>query len=175
MCHPCFLVGWFVCFCLFVFVVCVCVCVCVCESTSPPKKKKKPTNQQQTNKQTKTEETSLHQRNNGVDSPWGILSLFTPSVRLRLNSPNQRLWWHRYVVFCGAGRFSYGVSPRTPPLEGTSLHRRNMSVERPWGILSLFTTCFQLRVNSHRQKLWHRHVCGIFVKQVVFLTWITAD
>ena len=25
--------------------------------------------------------------------------------------------------FCGAGRFSYGESPRTPPLEGTSLHR----------------------------------------------------
>ena len=35
----------------------------------------------------------------------------------------------------------YGESPRTPPLEGTSLHRRNNSVERPWGILSLFTTC----------------------------------
>ena len=42
---------------------------------------------------------------------------------------------------CKPGRFSYGVSPRTPPLEGTSLHRRNNSVERPWGILSLFTTC----------------------------------
>ena len=25
---------------------------------------------------------------------------------------------------CGAGRFSYSESPRTPPLEGTSLHRR---------------------------------------------------
>ena len=29
--------------------------------------------------------------------------------------------WHH----CEAGRFSYGESPRTPPLEGTSLHRRN--------------------------------------------------
>ena len=37
--------------------------------------------------------------------------------------------------------FFYGESPRTPPLEGTSLHRRNISMERPWGILSLFTTC----------------------------------
>ena len=45
--------------------------------------------------------------------------------------------WH----FCKAGSFSYSESPRTPPLEGTSLHRRNNSVERPWGILSLFTTC----------------------------------
>ena len=26
--------------------------------------------------------------------------------------------WH----FCKAGSFSYGESPRTPPLEGTSLH-----------------------------------------------------
>ena len=42
---------------------------------------------------------------------------------------------------CKAGRLSYGESPRTPPLRGTSLHRRNKSVERPWGILSLFTTC----------------------------------
>ena len=80
----------------------------------------------------------------------------------RINSPCQRLW-HRYNVssssffllffflffffFFSADRFSYGESPRTPPLEGTSLHRRNNSVERPWGILSLFTTCLQLWVN----------------------------
>ena len=73
-----------------------------------------------------------------------------------INSPSQRLW-HRYNVssfflllfffFFSAGRFSYGESPRTPPLEGTSLHRRNNSVERPWGILSLFMTCLQLWVN----------------------------
>ena len=35
--------------------------------------------------------------------------------------------WH----LCKAGSFSYGESPRTPPLEGTSLHRWNNSVERP--------------------------------------------
>ena len=50
-----------------------------------------------------------------------------------------------------AGHFSYGESPRTPPLEGTSLHRQNNSVERPWGILSLFMTCLQLRVNWFTQ------------------------
>ena len=50
---------------------------------------------------------------------------------------------------CKAGSFSYGESPRTPPPEGTSLHRRNNSVERPWGILSLFTTCLRLRVWNH--------------------------
>ena len=49
--------------------------------------------------------------------------------------------WH----LCKAGSFSYGESPRTPPLEGTSLHRWNNSVERPWGILSLFTTCLQVQ------------------------------
>ena len=61
-------------------------------------------------------------------------------------------FFHFFFIFSfflsfSAGHFSYGESPRTPPLEGTSLHRRNNSVERPWGILSLFMTCFQLRVN----------------------------
>ena len=59
--------------------------------------------------------------------------------------------WH----LCKAGNFFYGESPRTPPLEGTSLHRWNNSVERPWGILSLFTTCLQLCVNSPCHRLWH--------------------
>ena len=56
---------------------------------------------------------------------------------------------------CKAGLFSYGESPRTPPLEGTSLHRRNISVERPWGILSLFTTCLPLWVKSSHQNRCH--------------------
>ena len=59
--------------------------------------------------------------------------------------------WH----LCKAGSFSYGESPRTPPLEGTSLHRWNNSVERPWGILSLFTTCLHLCVKSLCHRLWH--------------------
>ena len=59
--------------------------------------------------------------------------------------------WH----LCKAGSFSYGESPRTPPLEGTSLHRWNNSVERPWGILSLFTTCLWLCVKSPGHRLWH--------------------
>ncbi len=54
-----------------------------------------------------------------------------------------------------AGSFSYSESPRTPPLEGTSLHRWNNSVERPWGILSLFTTCLRLCVKSPWHSLWH--------------------
>ena len=53
--------------------------------------------------------------------------------------------WH----LCKAGSFSCGESLRTPPLEGTSLHRWNNSVERPWGILSLFTTCLQ-----NHKKIW---------------------
>ncbi len=62
--------------------------------------------------------------------------------------------WH----LCKAGSFSYGESPRTPPLEGTSLHRWNNSVERPWGILSLFTTCLPLCVKSPCHRLWIWHV-----------------
>ena len=58
-------------------------------------------------------------------------------------------------VFVKQVCFSYGESPRTPPLEGTSLHRRNISVERPWGILSLFTACLPLWVKSSRQSRCH--------------------
>ena len=58
-------------------------------------------------------------------------------------------------LLCKAGGFSYGESPRTPPLEGTSLHRWNNSVERPWGILSLFTTSLPLWVPSPCHRLWH--------------------
>ena len=61
--------------------------------------------------------------------------------------------WH----LCKAGSFSYGESPRTPPLEGTSLHRWNNSVERPRAILSLFTTCLRLCLKSHGHRLWHVH------------------
>ena len=61
-------------------------------------------------------------------------------LRLQVNSQCQKLW-HRQMAFSETGR-SDSHSPRTPPLEGTSLHRRNKSVERPWGILSLFTTCY---------------------------------
>ena len=43
----------------------------------------------------------------------------------------------------------YGESQWTPPLEGTSFHRRNSSVERPRGILNLFVTCLQVQFKSH--------------------------
>ena len=67
--------------------------------------------------------------------------------------------WH----LCKAGSFSYGELPRTPPLEGTSLHRWNNSVERPWGILSLFTTCLPLCVKSPCHSLW----CGLPLKSTI--------
>ena len=64
-------------------------------------------------------------------------------------------WQSKCHIFVKQVCFSYGESPRTPPLEGTSLHRRNISVERPWGILSLFTTCLPLWVKSSRQSRCH--------------------
>ena len=68
--------------------------------------------------------------------------------------------WH----FCKAGSFSNCESPRTPPLEGTSLHRWNNSVEKPWGILSLFTICLP--------SVYHlfRIVCEITLPQAVMCT-----
>ena len=57
---------------------------------------------------------------------------------------------------CKAGSFWYGESPRTPPLEGTSLHWWNNSVEKPWGILSLFTTCLQVQSPCHSLRhMWN--------------------
>ena len=55
---------------------------------------------------------------------------------------------------CIEGCFSYDESPRTHPLEGTSLHWWNNSVERHWGILSLFTTCLPV-TQSTCHTLWH--------------------
>ena len=66
---------------------------------------------------------------------------------------------------CVTSRFSYGESPWTPPLEGTSLHRRNKSVERPWGILSLLTITNEFTLQEAVTQ-----TSGVFVKQVVFLT-----
>ena len=77
--------------------------------------------------------------------------LATSSNKQHCDSCENTDKWH----LCKAGSFSYGESPRTPPLEGTSLHRRNNSVERPWGILSLFTTCLRLWVKSHCHLLPH--------------------
>ena len=75
---------------------------------------------------------------------------------------NNTDWWHLRE----AGRFSYDKSPRTPPLKGTSLHRRNYSVERPCGILSQYTKRFRSgRIHTARvcnTDKWHRREAGLF-------------
>ena len=93
-----------------------------------------------------------------------------------MNSPFQRLW-HRRIYVCGIflKQVVFLTVYHRGPLPFRELHSTDdnrYSVERPWGILSLFYNLFRLRVNSPFQRLWHRHthVCGIFVKQVVFLT-----
>ena len=86
--------------------------------------------------------------------PWGSLVFSRPVSDYEWIHPFRGCRWHRHTCMwrlCEAGRFSYGESPRTPPLEETSLHRRSISVERPWGILSLITTCLPLWVKSSRQ------------------------
>ena len=88
--------------------------------------------------------------------PGGSWACLRPVSDYKCIHPFRVCRWHRHTCMwhpCEAGHFSYGESPRTPPLEGTSLHRWHNSVERPWGILSLFTTCFRLRVNSPFQSL----------------------
>ena len=107
------------------------------------------------------ENTSLHRRNNNVNRPWGILSLFT-----KVSSPCQSLTQTCCKSFVKqVGFFSHGESPRNPPLEGTSLHRRKNNVHRPWGILSLFK-----KVSSPCQSLTQT-CCKSFVKQVGFFSY----
>ena len=108
--------------------------------------------------------------------PGGSWACLRPVSDCKWIHPFRVCRWHRHTCMWHpfeAGHFSYGESPRTPPLEGTSLHRWHNSVERPWGILSLFTTCFWLRVNSPFQSHLGDtdiHGCGILLKQVIFLT-----
>ena len=54
---------------------------------------------------------------------------------------------------CKPGGFSYGKSPRTPSLEGSSLHRRSnfvVEIRDPGGSWA----CLRLRVQTPRQRLW---------------------
>ena len=104
----------------------------------------------------------LHSTDDTIDIVWrdpgGSWACLRPVSDYKWIHPFRVCRWHRHTCMwhpCEAGRFSYGELPRTPPLEGTSLHRRHnrYSVERPWGILSLFTTCFRLWVNSAFQRL----------------------
>ena len=90
-----------------------------------------------------------------------------------MNWPCQRLtqtcMWHPYE----RGHFSFCEPPRSPPLEGTSLHRRNSSVERPWGIWGPVYHPFPIMSEFTLPEAvgdTYRHVRGVFVKQVVFLT-----
>ena len=74
------------------------------------------------------------------------------------------------VRLCKASRFSYGESPRTPPLEGTSLHRRRKNVcGETLGdlepVYDLFTTTGEFTLPEAVTQ-----TSGVFVKQVVFLT-----
>ena len=93
------------------------------------------------------EGNSLHRRNKSVERPWGILSLFITCLQVKSPAKGcDTFKWCR----CKAGSFSFGELPRTPPLEGTSLHRRSKSVERPWGILSLLATCLPVKPPCQR-------------------------
>ena len=68
---------------------------------------------------------------------------------------------HLYEV----GHFSYSESPRTPPLEGTSLHRWNNSVERPWGIWACLRPFHDYEwFQPARGCRWHRHVGSLWSK-----------
>ena len=86
------------------------------------------------------EETSLHRRStsNSKDGNWESSACMIPTTTPQAVTQTSGV--------CETGPFSYDKLRQTPPLEGTSLHRRYLSVERPWGILSLFTTATRQRL-----------------------------
>ena len=112
--------------------------------------------------------------------PGGSWARFRPVSDYNWIHPSWDCSWQTYICMrclCETGRFSYGESPRTPPLEGTSLHRRNNSVERPWGILSLFTTCsdyVSVFPESVGDTDIYMYVMSLWSRSF-FLRWITAD
>ena len=65
--------------------------------------------------------------------------------------------------------FFHGESALPPPPGKTWLHHQK-SVESPWGILSLFTTRFRFSSEFTLPTVVMTQTCGVFVKQVVFLT-----
>ena len=106
--------------------------------------------------------------------PWPMTgeSIFNRTSETQPHRYVASLW--RIFLFLTVNQVSPPPPPPTPPGE-TSLHQQNKSVESPWVILMLFTTRFQLRVNSPDQWLWwHRHVVFCWSRSF-FLRWITAD
>ena len=105
-----------------------------------------------------------------VDSVW-IISV---------NSPRQRRW-HRHVCDVLLKQVVFLTVNHCGPLPLKELHStddKRSSVERPWGILSPFSTHFRLQVNSPFQGLFvtqtYYYVASLWSRSF-FLRWITAD
>ena len=107
-----------------------------------------------------------------MENPWGIFSLFTTRDRFRLNSPFKWLWWHRYVVFLWSRSFFLRWITADPSPWGNFTPPTKHECGETLGDLEPVYDLFPITGEnySHCQKLWHRHVCGITAKQVVFLT-----
>ena len=116
-----------------------------------------------------SEEILLHKRNS-VESPRGILSLFRTRVRLLLNSPFQRLWWHGYVVFLWNRSFFLRWITADPSPWGNFTPPTKYECGETLGDLEPVYDLCPITGEFALPELWHRHVCGINVKQVVFLT-----
>ena len=106
----------------------------------------------------------------GWRDPGGSWACLRPVSDDEWIHPSRGWGWHKhnYICICHlyeVGRFSYGESPRTSPLEGTSLHRRNDSVERPWGIWACLRPFHDYEwFEPARGCRWHRHVGSLWSK-----------
>ena len=83
------------------------------------------------------------------------------------------------ILFRWVVKSFYTVKARGPAAQAGGIFvkqvlsdgKKRKSVDRPWGILSLFTTW----IDSPCQRLWHKNACGVSLWRSFFLRWITAD
>ena len=99
-----------------------------------------------------------------VERPWGILSPSKTHFRLPVNFKELHSTKDNRSHVCGIllKQLVFLMVNHHGHLPFRELHSTDdnrSSVERPWGILSLFMTWFQLQVKSPFQRLWHRHIC----------------
>ena len=139
---------------------------------------------------------SVNWQNRTMEKPWGMMGLFNVSDHnrwtLQVADLSEKRW------FC-LNYFSEFTPPETvtqtcmwsqvvfltvnhhgpvPLRELHSTDDKRSSVERPWGILSPFSTRFRLQVNSSFQGLFvtqtYYYVASLWSRSF-FLWWITAD
>ena len=115
-----------------------------------------------------------------VERPWGILSLWKTRFWLPVNFRELHSTKDNRSHVCGIllKQLVFLMVNHHGHLPFRELHSTDdnrSSVERPWGILSLFMTWFQLQVKSPFQRLTQTYMYVASLRsRLFFLWWITS-